>query len=289
MVVILGQQQVLHRDDAQQGPALGHVTGINGLLIHALTADAENALPYGHIRPQGHVLCGHNGPGGVLRIAENLVDTGAHFRSGLPKNSLDHVGGHFLHQVRCIVHIQLVHDLFQLVIREAPDQGLLGVRIHFYKRFCRQFLWQQAEQQRDAVLCQVGQHHCNIAGVHGGKHFPKSAVLFFIQHFQQSFFHDFVSFCHFSLPPYDRIRLEQANQALKTPPPWAKRSTSARYASTTAAVHSDPSFFGSQLSLFYLFSATMSTASEKNFLEKAGKTLGHFGMKENTEEIFCER
>ena len=80
------------------------------LLPKELAADAENGFLHGHIRPQGHIFHGHQGPGGVFGVAQNLVDGVAHFRVRVGQDSSDHVGGHLLYKVRRVIHIQFVQD-----------------------------------------------------------------------------------------------------------------------------------------------------------------------------------
>ena len=68
-LVIFAKQQVLDGDDTQKPPVLGgDVAGINGLLIHTLPADPEDGLLHSHMGPQGNVLRGHNGAGGIFGI-----------------------------------------------------------------------------------------------------------------------------------------------------------------------------------------------------------------------------
>ena len=47
-----------------------------------------------------------------------------------------------------VVHIQLVHDLFELGVRKAADEQLLLLGLHFDECFRRQLLRQQPEKER---------------------------------------------------------------------------------------------------------------------------------------------
>ena len=196
-VVALCQQQVLHGDDALQGSVCGeYIAGIDGFLVHALAADAENGFLHGHIRPQGHIFHGHQGPGGVFGVAQNLVDGAAHFGVCLGENTPDHVGGHFLYQICRVVHIQLIQNFPQLIVREALDQQLLGLGLHFYKGFRRLLLGKQAEHDGNLLFLQPVKKSGHIAGVHSDQDVPQRGVFLFVQHFQQGFFHNFKTFCH---------------------------------------------------------------------------------------------
>ena len=132
-----------------------------------MTADAQDRLLYGHLWAQGNILRGHQRAGGIFGIAQDLIDGLAHFRISLLQDTLDHIGRHFLHQVSGIIHIQLVHDLFQLVVGKAPDQQFLSIGLHFHEGLCRQLLGQQAEYQRNLNILQIRKQPCYIAGVHG--------------------------------------------------------------------------------------------------------------------------
>ena len=63
--------------------ALRHVAGVDRLLVDACPADAENRFADRHVRPQGDVFGGHDRAGGILGIAQNLVDLLAHLGVGL--------------------------------------------------------------------------------------------------------------------------------------------------------------------------------------------------------------
>ena len=60
-----------------------NVAGINGLLIHALAANAENGLLHRHVGAQGNVFRGHDGAGGILGVTQDFVDLLAHLGVGL--------------------------------------------------------------------------------------------------------------------------------------------------------------------------------------------------------------
>ena len=68
------------------------------------------------------------------------------------QNPLDHVGGHFLHDVNGIVQIQLVQHFLQLRVGKAADQQLLLVTFQLYEHLCRLLLRQQTEQQGQGLF-----------------------------------------------------------------------------------------------------------------------------------------
>ena len=195
-VVVDGQQQILDGDRAENFPFFGDVAGVDGLLVHTGSADAGDGLRDGHAGPQGDVLRGHDGAGGVFRIAQDLVDLLAHLGIGLGENTLDHAGGHFLHQIRRVVDVQLADDLAQLLIGDAADQRLLQLGAELGKSLGRQFLGQQAEEQRDAVLIQVFKERGDVRAVHGDKNVFQGLVLLFLQKYPQCFFYRDTVFCH---------------------------------------------------------------------------------------------
>ena len=196
-IVILCQQQILDGDQADElALFIGDIAGINGLLIHALAADAEDRLSHIHAGPQGNILRGHDGTGGIVGVAQDLVDGFAHFRIRLFQDPLDHIGGHLFYQVRRVIHVQLIHDFFQLIVREATDQQFLGIGLHFHKGLRRLLLGQQAEHQRDLVLFQVLKNGRHVTGVHGSQDIPQGNILLLLKHFDEGFFYDFKTFCH---------------------------------------------------------------------------------------------
>ena len=221
--VVLRQQQILHRHQSDQGPVLfRNVAGIDGLLVHTLAANPQDGLPHRHMGTQGDIFRGHDGACGVFRVAQNLIDGTAHLRVGVLQNPLDHVGGHLLHQVGSVVHIQLVQHFLQLVVREPPDQQLLGLRLHFHKGFRRQFLGQQTEQQRDLPLLQPVENSGDVNGIHGHQNVPQGCILLLLQHCQEGFFYNFKPFCHDD-PPLFSVKKRQSHGAKvkQRPTGWA--------------------------------------------------------------------
>ena len=62
-------QQILDRHHTLQGPLCVHdITGVNGLLIHAVPADVGKCLLHGHALLQAHILCRHYASGAAFRI-----------------------------------------------------------------------------------------------------------------------------------------------------------------------------------------------------------------------------
>ena len=196
-VVTFRQEQVLDGDNAQQRPVpVQHIAGIDGFLIHTLPADTEDGLLHGHFRPQGHILHGHQGAGGVFGVAKNLIDGPAHFRVRLGKNPAHHIGGHFLYQVRRVIHIQLIQDFPKLVVRKALDQQLLGIRFHFYKGFRRLLLGKQTEHNGNLFFFQIVKKTGHVDGVHGDQDVPQRGILLLREHLQKGLFDQFKAFCH---------------------------------------------------------------------------------------------
>ena len=196
-LVIFGQQQVLDGHQTQQGPVVGSdIAGVDGFLIHALTADAQDGFLNGHIGPQGNVLGGHDGSGGVLGIPQDLVDGLAHFGVSGLQDPLDHVGRHFFNNVRCVVHVKFVQHLFQLVIGKALDEQFLSVRVHFDEGFRCQFLGQQTVHQGDLAFFQIRKNLSDVGSIHGYQNISQRYVLLVLKHFDEGFLHDFKSFYH---------------------------------------------------------------------------------------------
>ena len=166
--VILAQKQILDRDKADQLASAGDIAGVDGLFVDAGTADAEDGFLHRHIRPQGHIFRRHDGAGGVFGVAQDLIDLLAHFRLGLREDTLDDVCRHFLDNIDRVIDVQLVDDLLQLRIREAADQQLLRLRLHFDEGLRGQLLRQQPEQQRQAGFLQPVKDRGDIRGIHRG-------------------------------------------------------------------------------------------------------------------------
>ena len=100
------------------------------------------------------------------------------------------------YKVRRVIGVQLVDDLFQLVIREAPDQQLLGIGLHFHEGFCRQLLGKQTKQKGYLLVFQTAEDPCDVVGIHGDEDIPQCRVFLILQHPDQRFFYDFKTLCH---------------------------------------------------------------------------------------------
>ena len=144
-------------------PVINDVADVDGLLVRSGPADALQGVLHRHGLLQIHKLRGHNGAGGILRIFQNFVDAFAHIRVGVLQNPLDHVGGHFLHDVNGIVQIQLVQHFLQLRVGKAADQQLLLVAFQLYEHLCRLLLRQQTEQQGQRLfIVQIVRQNGNV-------------------------------------------------------------------------------------------------------------------------------
>ena len=195
-LVVLTQKQILDRDQTDQLVSARNVAGVNGLLVDAGTADAEDGLLHRHVRPQGNIFRRHDRAGGILGIAENLVDLLAHLRLRLRQDPLHHVGGHFLDDIDGVIDVQLVNDLFQLRVREAADQQLLKLRLHLDERLRRQLLRQQPEQQRQARFVDVLEHGGDVCGVHCVEQIPQRVIPLLIQKLEKGIAQGKFQFCH---------------------------------------------------------------------------------------------
>ena len=166
-IVVPHKKQILQCDDAEQLPVFSDVTGINRLFIHCRTADAGKRLISRHVGTKRDILCRHDGTGGIVRIAENLVDFLAHLRIRLCENPLYDVRGHLFNKVNSVVDVEFIHDFTQFVIGKTLDQQLFQIRIHFHERFRSKFLREEPEQKRDSGIFHLFKHSRNIRTVHG--------------------------------------------------------------------------------------------------------------------------
>ena len=167
-----------------------------GLLIHPGGADAVDGVPHGHGGPQGHILRGHDGTGGVFRVAQQIVDLLAGVGVCLGKDTLYHIGGHLLHQVHRVVHIELLDDVVQLRVGKAPDQQLLQLRVQLGKGLRRLLLGQQAENFGDADVADLLQDPRHVGRLHGDQHVLDRGILFLLQKRLNGASQGRVAFCH---------------------------------------------------------------------------------------------
>ena len=179
--IVTAEQEIFHGDHADEPPIPGDIAGINGLLVHAGAANAQNGFAHIHIRPEGDILGGHPGACAVLGIAQNFIDLLAHIGSSLGEDPLDHIGRHFLHNVHGVVHKQLIEHLFELRIGKTADQQLLLLGIHLHKGLRRQFLGEQAEHQRKPLLVKLIEKGGQVRGVHGVENIPQGMIFFLLQ------------------------------------------------------------------------------------------------------------
>ena len=154
------------------------VAEVDGLLVGAGAADALEGVLHRHGGLQVHELRGHDAAGGVVGVFQDLVDALTGLGIGVLQNALDHIGGHFFHDVHGVVQVQLVQHLFQFGVGKAPDQHflLVGVQLHEYLR--RQFLGQQAEHQGQPLLVQIGTDGRDVRGLQGQQHVPQLGIPF---------------------------------------------------------------------------------------------------------------
>ena len=117
------------------------------------------------------------------------------------QDTLHHVRGHFLDDIRRVVHVQLVQNFLQLVVGEATDEKLLCLRLHFHEGLRRLFLWKQTEHKGNLLFVQPVKKSGDIHRIHGREDIPESSILFFLQQLQEGFFHDFKALCHIVIPP----------------------------------------------------------------------------------------
>ena len=194
--VIRREQQVLDGDGTKKLSSFCYVAGIDCLLVHTRFTNTLNCLNDRHLRTQGYILRGHDGTGGILRIAQQVVDLLAHLRIRLCQDPLDHIGRHFLDQIHGIVHIEFLNHIVEFCIGKAPDQQFLFLRLHLDKRLCRQFLWQQTEQPRQPFICDLLKQFRHIRRIHRDQNILQGRILFLFQQHLQRAFHGYLVFCH---------------------------------------------------------------------------------------------
>ena len=204
-VVVAREQEVLDRDRGDEALLLGHIAGVDGLLVDARAPDAPDGLADRHRGSERDVLRGHDRAGGVLRVLQDLVDLPAHLRVGLREDALHHVGGHLLDKVGCIVDVELVDDLAQLRIGEAADQELLPLGIELGERLGRRILGKQAEEERHAVLFELLEHGCDIGWLDGDQHIFERLVFLLVEKDAYGLLERHVMRRHDDPPPLESI------------------------------------------------------------------------------------
>ena len=183
-VVLLRQEQGTDGHDAQQMAAgVGDIAVVDGLLVRSGAADAFDGVGHGEILFQIHKLRGHNGPGAVLGVFQDLVDAAAGLRVRVLEDALDHRGGHLLDKVHRVVHVQLVQHLLQLRVGEGLDEQLLLLRLHLHEHLRRQLLGQQAVEQGEPVLGQLAEDQGDIRRRQGQQQVPEGGPLSLLHQF----------------------------------------------------------------------------------------------------------
>ena len=194
--VVRLKEQRLCRDGAQQTALIRDVAGVDGLLVHAGLPDALEGLLHRHGGPERNVLRRHDGSGGVLRIAQDFVDFFPHLRIRLRENALDYIGGHFLDQVRSVVHVKLAHDVPQLPVGKAPDQKLLPFRFQLGEGLCGKLLRKQPEQKRCALLILLLKNCRDIRRLQRNQNVPQRLELLLVQKLSDRFLESNIAYCH---------------------------------------------------------------------------------------------
>ena len=96
----------------------------------------------------------------------------------LRQDAVDHIGRHFLHQIHCVVHIELFHHGFEFTVGKAANQRGLLLRLHLHKGFRRQLLGQQPKYQRQGLITESGKGLGHVGRVEGCEKIAQRRVLF---------------------------------------------------------------------------------------------------------------
>ena len=112
------------------------------------------------------------------------------------------VRGHLLDEIDRVVHIQLVHDLFELGVRKAADEQLLLLGLHFDECFRRQLLRQQPEKERQGKLIRLFKTRRHVRRVHRYENVPERGVFLPLDQRGERAFESDGSLCHRVLPPW---------------------------------------------------------------------------------------
>ena len=176
---VLREDQCAQGDDADEGAVtVGDVAVVDSLLVKAVLADGVHGLGHGPVGAQLHQLGGHDAAGGVLGVFEQFVDHAAGRGIRLAKDTLDHIGGHFLDQIRRIIDEQVVHNSLQFLISQAVDEVLLGFGGKLGENLRRQVLGTQAEQHGELLGREVLKHGGQVGRGQGGHNIAQALVLF---------------------------------------------------------------------------------------------------------------
>ena len=179
VVRLAAKHQRAQRNHAdQRAVTVGDIAVVDGFFVKAVFADGLDGLRHRHTGAQLHKLGGHHAAGGVLGVFEQFVDHAAGRRVSLRQNTLDDIGGHFLHQIRRIINKQIIdHDL-QFLIGQAVDQGLLGFGGKLGKNFRCQVLGTKAKQHRELFGREILKHRRQIGRGQVLHHVAQALVLF---------------------------------------------------------------------------------------------------------------
>ena len=131
---------------------VGHIAGVDGLLVDGLFADLVEALAHDHRLVEGDALRRHQAARAVLRVFEDLVDLFARLAVRLQQDPLDDVRGHLLDQVDGIVHEQLIQHELELFIREGADQEFLLRAAHLDEGLGGELFGEQAKDDGDVLF-----------------------------------------------------------------------------------------------------------------------------------------
>ena len=183
----VGQEELPDGDHPHQDPVVGDIAGVDGLLVHALPADALEAVGDGGVRPEGDELRGHDGPGAVLGVVEELVDLLAGLGPGVAQDAGDHAGGHLLNDVHGVVQVELVQDLPELPVAERADEALLVLAvIQVGEDLGGQLLGEEAEDDGLLVRLQLPQEGGDVHLVHLREELPQGTKLLMFDQLRQA-------------------------------------------------------------------------------------------------------
>ena len=165
--VVVGQKQILDRDNAFQLPMGGDdEADVDGLLVLADSPDPGKGFLHAHVLLQIHKLRGHDAAGRVLRVVEILVDQRPGLRRGGAHDTLDHIGRKLLHHVHRVVHVQFFDDPGQFRVGHGVDNAFLIRCIKVGEDIGGGLLREQAEDHRHAVVFDPGKKFRHVKLVH---------------------------------------------------------------------------------------------------------------------------
>ena len=110
--IVIGSHQVFGADDADQFSLIRNIAGVDCFFMDPGLFDMRHGLGYSHGFPDIHIFCGHDAPGAVVGIIQELVDQLPVRCADRVQDTVHKICRKFFEKIHSIVHVQVIQQFF---------------------------------------------------------------------------------------------------------------------------------------------------------------------------------